>query len=210
MRQLHRHHLLAASILLGLALSPAGHATDDDAEKNPKTLSAVSVSADSMPQIGTIDEQRLSVSVNTVMSKQEMNAVPSTNIADVVARMPGLSAYSDMHLGQAATGENEYVTIRGLDSSYNAYTLNGFALPETDASTRAISLNMLAPFGIQSVKVSKAPTPDLPGDSIGGSIDMRTPTAFDFGKDGYARTTVQGQMNSLASDLGVSNKGGTV
>jgi len=210
MRHLHRHHLLAASILLGLALSPAGHATDDDAEKNPKTLSAVSVSADSMPQIGTIDEQRLSVSVNTVMSKQEMNAVPSANIADVVARMPGLSAYSDMHLGQAATGENEYVTIRGLDSSYNAYTLNGFALPETDASTRAISLNMLAPFGIQSVKVSKAPTPDLPGDSIGGSIDMRTPTAFDFGKDGYARTTVQGQMNSLASDLGVSNKGGTV
>ncbi|TQT03267.1 hypothetical protein EIJ44_08205, partial [Xanthomonas perforans] len=42
----------------------------------------------------------------------------------------------------------------------------GFGMPETDSSTRAISLNMLAPFGIQSVQVSKSPTPDMPGDSI--------------------------------------------
>ncbi|WP_266160515.1 TonB-dependent receptor [Dyella silvatica] len=205
----YKFSLLTASILIGLALSTVSHA-DDDIDKKTKTLSTVSVSADTIPDIGSVDEQRLSVSVNSVMSKQEMNAVPSANIADVVAHMPGLSAYSDMHLGQAATGENEYVTIRGLDSSYNAYTLNGFALPETDSSTRAISLNMLAPFGIQSVKVSKAPTPDMPGDSIGGTIDMRTPTAFDFEKDSYAKTTVQGQMNSLAHDLGVSNKGGTI
>lgn len=209
MNQPYKLNLLAVSVCLGLSLSSIAYA-DDDADKKTKTLSEVSVTADGTPSTGTIDEQRLGVSVSTVMTKQEMNAVPSANIADVVSHMPGLSAYSDMHLGQAATGENEYVTIRGLDSSYNAYTVNGFALPETDSSTRAISLNMLAPFGIQSVKVSKAPTPDMPGDSIGGTIDMRTPTAFDFEKDTYAKTTVQGQMNSLASDLGVSNKGGTV
>nr|WP_199040726.1 TonB-dependent receptor [Dyella sp. ASV24] len=209
MNQSYKLNLLAVSVCIGLSLSAIAHA-DDDADKKTKTLSEVSVTADGTPTTGTIDEQRLGTSVSSVMTKQEMNAVPSANIADVVSHLPGLSAYSDMHLGQAATGENEYVTIRGLDSSYNAYTVNGFALPETDSSTRAISLNMLAPFGIQSVKVSKAPTPDMPGDSIGGTIDMRTPTAFDFEKDTYAKTTVQGQMNSLASDLGVSNKGGTV
>jgi TonB-dependent receptor len=211
MNRTYKKNILAASVLLGLAFSAITHA-DDDTDKKSKTinLSTVNVSADGASTVGTIDEQRLAPSVSTVMTKQQMNAVPSANIADIVSHMPGLSAYSDMHLGQAATGENEYVTIRGLDSSYNAYTLNGFAMPETDSSTRAISLNMLAPFGIQSVKVSKAPTSDMPGDSIGGSIDMRTPTAFDFDKDTYAKTTVQGQMNSLAHDLGVSNKGGTV
>jgi TonB-dependent receptor len=209
MHQPYKLNLLAAAVCLGFSFSSFAHA-DDDVEKKTKNLSAVSVTADSTSTTGTVDEQRLAVSVSTVMTKQEMNAVPSANITDILSHMPGLSAYSDMHLGQAATGENEYVTIRGLDSSYNAYSLNGFALPETDSSTRAISLNMLAPFGIQSVKVSKAPTPDMPGDSIGGTIDMRTPTAFDFDKDVFAKTTVQGQMNSLASDLGVSSKGGTV
>lgn len=209
MTQPHKPTLFALSLCLGLGLGPAVHA-DEDADKKTKTLSEVKVTAGNMPAAGTVDEQRLGVSVSSVMTKQEITAVPSANIADVVSHMPGLSAYSDMHLGQAATGENEYVTIRGLDSSYNAYTVNGFALPETDSSTRAVSLDMLAPFGIQSVKVSKAPTSDMPGDSIGGTIDMRTPTAFDFEKDTYAKTTLQGQTNALASDLGVSHKGGTV
>ncbi|MDY1548849.1 TonB-dependent receptor [Luteibacter sp. PPL193] len=166
------------------------------------------MSVDAQVATGTVDEQRLSTGVTTVMGKQQIEAVPTANIADVLSRLPGLSSYSDMHLGQAATGESEYVTIRGLDSSYNAYTLNGFALPETDASTRAISLNMLAPFGIQSVKVPKTPTPDMAGDAIGGTIEMRTPTAFDFAGDTYAKTSVQGRLNDLAQHRGLSDKGG--
>lgn len=172
-------------------------------------MEAVTVKA-ALPAQGTVDEQRTAESVTTVMTRQDIAAVPAANIADVVSHMPGVSAYTDMQLGQAATGENGYVSIRGLDASYNAYSLNGFALPETDSSTRAISLDMLAPFGIQSVLVSKAPTPDMRGDSIGGTIDMRTPTAFDFEPGIYARTTVQGRMNGKAADLGLPDKGSMV
>jgi TonB-dependent receptor len=202
--------VLIASSLSAFGLAHAADDTDVDNLKHAKTLSSVDVKGKQLPDAGTVDEQRLSTSVSTVMSKAEIDAIPSANITDVVSHMPGLSAYSDMHLGQAATGENEYVTIRGLDSSYNAYTVNGSPLPETDASTRAISLNMLAPFGIQSIKVSKAPTPDMAGDSIGGAIDMRTPTAFDFEKDTYARTTVQGKLNDLASKRNQPDSGGTI
>jgi len=209
MRKPLPHALLSLSIALALCHTTAAHADDIDAttDKKVTALSGMNVDAQ-VPAAGTVDEQRLSAGVTTVMSKQEIDAVPTANIADVLSHLPGLSAYSDMHLGQAATGESEYVTIRGLDSSYNAYTLNGFALPETDSSTRAISLNMLAPFGIQSVKVSKTPTPDMAGDSIGGAIDMRTPTAFDFAGDTYAKSTVQGRMNDLAEHRGVPDKGG--
>lgn len=202
--------LLAISIVVSLAGVRPSHAADENGADDPqkaKTLEQVTVQASARTK-GTVDEQLAAKSISSVMTKQDIAAVPAANIADVVSHIPGLSAYTDMQLGQAATGENGYVSIRGLDASYNAYSLNGFALPETDSSTRAISLDMLSPFGIQSVLVSKAPTPDMRGDSIGGTIDMRTPSAFDFDKDFYARTTVQGRMNSKASNLGVPNKGG--
>ncbi|EKU26265.1 TonB-dependent receptor [Xanthomonas translucens pv. graminis] len=199
---------LTCAIALALTLSTPAFA--DALNERTTTLGSVNVQADQAPAPGSINEQRLSASVNSVMDKQQIDAVPSAGIADVVAHMPGLSAYSDMHLGQATTGENAYVSIRGMDASYNAYTLNGFGMPETDSSTRAISLNMLAPFGIQSVQVSKAPTPDMPGDAIGGAIDMRTPSAFDFDRDFHAKTTAQGQFSELASDLGGKDKGGTL
>lgn len=210
----HRPRPLCCAIALALALSPAAHASDAsdpaDASARTTTLDSVNVQAAQATVPGSLDEQRLSNGVNSVMSKQQIDAIPSAGIADVVAHLPGLSTYSDMHLGQATTGENAYVSIRGLDASYNSYRLNGFGMPETDSSTRAISLNMLAPFGIQSVKVSKSPTPDLPGDAIGGAIDMRTPSAFDFDGDFYGKTTTQGQFNALASDLGGKHTGGTL
>jgi len=196
---------------ISIALTFCAPAFAEDASpRTPTTLDSVNVQADQAPAPGSINEQRLSASVNSVMDKEQIDAIPSAGIADVLAHMPGLSAYSDMHLGQATTGENAYVSIRGMDASYNAYTLNGFGMPETDSSTRAISLNMLAPFGIQSVQVSKAPTPDMPGDAIGGAIDMRTPSAFDFDRDFHAKTTAQGQFSELASDLGGKDKGGTL
>lgn len=198
-------HRLSCAIAVVLSAPAFAHA----AELTTTTLDSVTVQATHAEAPGSLNEQRLSNSVNSVMSKQQIDAIPSGGIADVVAHMPGLSAYSDMHLGQATTGENAYVCIRGMDASYNAYTLNGFGMPETDSSTRAISLNMLAPFGIQSVQVSKSPTPDMPGDSIGGAIDMRTPNAFDFDRDVYAKSTAQGQFNALAKHLGGKHGGGT-
>ena len=168
--------LLSLAIAVALCHVPTVRADDVDTTKDEKKVTALNgMSVDAQGATGTVDGQRLSTGVTTVMSKQQIDAIPTANSADGLSHLPGLSSYSDMHLGQAATGESEYVTIRGLDSSYNSYTLNGFALPETDSSTRAISLNMLAPFGIQSVKVSKTPSPDMPGDSIGGAKIGRAP-----------------------------------
>ncbi|WP_129588873.1 TonB-dependent receptor [Xanthomonas campestris] len=205
-----QHPRSARRLSCAIALALSAPVFAETPALSTTTLDAVTVQAKHVATPGSFDEQRLSSSVNSVMSKQQIDAIPSGGIADVVAHMPGLSAYSDMHLGQATTGENAYVSIRGMDASYNAYTLNGVGMPETDSSTRAISLNMLAPFGIQSVQVSKSPTPDMPGDSIGGAIDMRTPNAFDFDRDLYAKTTAQGQFNALASTLGGKDSGGTL
>lgn len=114
-----------------------------------------------------------------------------------------------MGLGQASTGQAEYITIRGIDSSYNAYTLNGVRAPQADPSTRALSLKLVPPYGIQSVAVEKTPTPDMDGDSIGGIVDIRTPNAFDFAGP-MARFSVDGNLAGLANGLGAPSAGGGV
>lgn len=154
-----------------------------------------------------LSEQKNGIGVSTILSRTQIERAPETNLADILTRLPGLSAYSNMSGGQAATGENQYVTIRGLDSSYNAYSLNGERIAPADPTTRAISFDMLAPYGISSVKVDKTVNADQDGDSIGGAIDIRIPTAFDFSHP-FEKVSVQGQLNQEASDIGTSDLGG--
>ena len=186
----------------GAATATAGSITPGQAER-------INVRAvHSGTETAALDEQRRSVGVASVMSREQLERAPETNLSDILTRLPGVSAYSDMGSGQAATGESQYMTIRGLDSSYNAYTLNGERIAPADPSTRAISFDMLAPYGITSIKVSKSTTADMDGDAIGGAIDIRTPTAFDFSGP-YQKVTLQGQLNDKAAQIGTDDLGGT-
>ncbi|GBQ11382.1 TonB-dependent receptor [Swaminathania salitolerans] len=154
-----------------------------------------------------LDEQRRSSQVTTILSREQIERAPETNLADILTRLPGVSAYSNMAGGQAATGESQFMTIRGLDSSYNAYTLNGERIAPADPSTRAISFDMLAPYGITAIKVSKSTNAEMDGDAIGGAIDIRTPTAFDFSGP-YRKIILQGQLNDNAARTGTPDLGG--
>lgn len=155
---------------------------------------------------GAQEEKRQAAAVTSIMSAEEIAGRPGGNIVDVITHLPGLSGFGDMGQGQAATGEQEYVSIRGIDSSYNAYTMNGVRVPQADPNSRALSLKLVPPFGVQSVRVTKTPTVDMDGDAIGGSIDIRTPTAFDFDKS-MVRVTGTGHFAQLANDRGAAAGG---
>lgn len=154
-------------------------------------------------------EKQADVAVTAIMSAEEISQRPGATIVDVLSHLPGISAFSDMGLGQASTGQAEYITIRGIDSSYNAYTLNGVRAPQADPSSRALSLKMVPPYGIESVAVVKTPTPDMDGDAIGGIVDIRTPNAFDFSGP-MMKVSVNGNLSGFASELGAPSGGGGV
>ena len=101
-----QHPRSARRLSCAIALALSAPVFAEAPAPSTTTLDAVTVQAKHVATPGSFDEQRLSSSVNSVMSKQQIDAIPSGGIADVVAHMPGLSAYSDMHLGQATTGEN--------------------------------------------------------------------------------------------------------
>ena len=208
-----RHHAYSISLLaLGAALT-ASAALAQSAPPNPSDASNPSEVVVTAKHAGSVEaalqEKKTGVGVTAIMSAEEIAERPGATIVDVLAHLPGISTFSDMGLGQASTGQAEYITIRGIDSSYNAYTLNGVRAPAADPSSRALSLKMVPPYGIESVAVEKTPTPDMDGDAIGGIVDIRTPNAFDFSGP-MARLSVDGNLANLASDLGARSAGGGV
>jgi len=206
------HSKAATTPQVSVAKSTAVVSTPKKVKKvtlTPLKTESITVHGQAGTAATAMAEQRNSIGVASVLSREQIERAPQTNLSDVLTRLPGLSAYSNMNQGQAATGENQYVTIRGLDSSYNAYTLNGERATGADPSTRAVSFDMLAPYGITAIKVTKSTTADMDGDAIGGAIDIRTPTAFDFNGP-YRKITVQGQLADLAAGIGTSDLGGNV
>ncbi|MBC7032768.1 TonB-dependent receptor plug domain-containing protein, partial [Salmonella enterica subsp. enterica serovar Enteritidis] len=69
----------------------------------------------------TQNEQIRSSSLVSIISGEELRAQPQQNLADLLTRMPGINASVDQSRNAAATGEAQYLSIRGLDTAYNAY-----------------------------------------------------------------------------------------
>jgi TonB-dependent receptor len=202
--------LLAIAAALTAAPAQAQTTPQNSTSDNASKPSEVVVTAKRSGSVeSALREKQADIAVTAIMSAEEISERPGATIVDVLSHLPGISTFSDMGLGQASTGQAEYITIRGIDSSYNAYTLNGVRAPAADPSSRALSLKMVPPYGIQSVAVVKTPTADMDGDAIGGIVDIRTPNAFDFSGPMF-RLSVDGNLANLASDLGVRSGGGGV
>ncbi len=178
--------MLAALLPVGAAAEGPG---DHDIVVNGQRLSAQKA----------LEAKRKASSVVEVISADDLGKIPDATVADALARVPGLSVIVNQE-----TGEGQYVTIRGLSGTYNAVSINGVRVAQTDSGSRDVSLNVLPPNGLAEIRVTKTLTPDQDGDAIGGTIDFRTPTAFDFQAPQVARAWLTGGFNSYARHSGES------
>jgi TonB-dependent receptor len=79
----------------------------------------------------------------------------------------------------------------------NSVRLNGVSLATPERGDRVVALDVLPTDSLAAVEVTKVPTPDMDADGLGGSINVRTRSAFDA--DGrQLQATAQGQYNHLA------------
>ncbi|MBC7284858.1 TonB-dependent receptor [Hoeflea sp.] len=177
---------LAAS---GVTSASVAHAqTDQSAEDGTIVVSGQRVSLES-----AIAAKKAADTVIDEISADDLGKLPDANVADALARLPGVNVVVNQD-----TGEGEYVTIRGLSGTYNAVTINGVRVAQTDPNSRDVSLTVLPPNGLAAVRVTKTITPDQDGDAIGGTIDFRTPTAFDFQNRTTLRLYATGGINGRA------------
>jgi TonB-dependent receptor len=184
----------AVAALIAASAAPAWAQSQDETRSEE---SSITVTGQRMSVASAIQEKKSAANVVEVISADDLGKLPDANVADAIARVPGVSVIVNQD-----TGEGEYVTIRGLSGTYNAVTINGVRVAQTDPSSRDVSLNVLPPNGLAAIRVSKTLTPDMDGDAIGGTIDFRTPTAFDFRKDTILRLYANGGLNGRAHSAG--------
>jgi len=109
----------------------------------------------------------------SALSSDDIGNLPDKNAAEALARLPGVSVQRDQ-------GEGRYVTVRGLGPDMNAVTINGALVPSPEASRRAVALDVLPAGLIRSLEVSKTLTPDMDANSLGGTVEVKTLSAFDL------------------------------
>ncbi len=163
------HHLPKTLTALGAGLLAAGgvHAAD------APDVGTVVVTGQRASLARAIAAQEKADNIVSVVSSDDIGGLPDKNAAEALARLPGVAVQRDQ-------GEGRYVVVRGLDADYNSVTINGATVPSPEASRRAVALDVLPAGLIRELAVTKTLTPDQDANALGGSIDVRTLSAFDL------------------------------
>ena len=172
-----RHPLhLAIVASLALAAGPAIAQQADDSQQAASpgvlTLDTVEVRGQFESQMRAIDFKRASDAIQDTVSADSMGQYPDQNVGESLSRLPGISVTRDQ-------GEGRYVVIRGLDAAQNSVTVDGIGMGTPEDSSRAAPLDVIPSESTERLTVIKAPTPDMPGDSLGGTIMVESASAFD-------------------------------
>lgn len=120
--------------------------------------------------------QKNAAGIMNVIASDAIGKLPDRNAAEAVQRISGVSIERDH-------GEGRYVTVRGTPLQWNSTLINGNRMPTSEGTsdnssgTRTSPLDIFPSEMIEYVQLSKAITPDIEGDAIGGSVNFITKTA---------------------------------
>lgn len=106
------------------------------------------------------------------ISAEQITKLGDSNAAQALKRVTGVSVQ-----------DGKYVFVRGLSERYTKVTFNGAEIPALDPERNTVQLDIFPSNIIESIIVNKTFTPDMPGESTGGQVDIITkdfPEKFTF------------------------------
>lgn len=141
-----------------------------------------------------INERLTDANVVDTLGSETINRLGDSTVGGVLRRLPGLTLVND-----------QFVYIRGLGERYSSNLLNGARIPSPDLTRNVIPLDIFPTSIVESLRVQKAWSPDLPANFGGGNVDIRTrtiPDSFLF------QVQLGTGYNDLNSDDGITYPGG--
>ncbi len=70
--------------------------------------------------------------------------------------------------------------VRGTEPRLTNVTIDGITVPSPEPTVRQVRLDVMPADLVESVEVNKTLAPNMDGDGIGGSVNMKTKTAGEF------------------------------
>ncbi len=141
----------------------AAGATDDGGDEGPADVEEFVVKAEKVEDLMTlrIDSDQLL----NVVGAEEFSKFSAGNVAEVLERVAGVTV-----------AEGQFAIIRGLEDRYGSTVLDGAAVPSPDPNSQSVQLDLFPSEVVGSVGVVKTFSPELPSNSAGGAIDIKTHT----------------------------------
>lgn len=171
----------------------------------------------------TAERQLISKNDVSVVDAKFIESHPDTNIAETLARLPGvnvLSATAGGSIGgtaamidNASRGEGQFISVRGIGPDYTLNLIDGVNVASAKPASRQIQLSLMPPLGFSQVVVSKTGQASDSGEWISGFIDFHTASAFEIGHDLYSlkgRGDFGAQGYNYGKYRGPFNDGGVV
>lgn len=112
--------------------------------------------------------QKNSATISDGISADIIKKTPDRNTGDVLKRVSGTTIQ-----------DNKFVIVRGLSDRYNIALVDNAILPSTEPNRKAFSFDIIPSAMVDNIIITKAATPDLPGDFAGGVINILTKEAPD-------------------------------
>ncbi len=119
-----------------------------------------------------LTQQMTAPNIKNVMAQEEMERFPDMNTAEALQRVPGISVTRSL-------GEGRFVQLRGTEPRLTTVTVNGERIASPQDEERFIGLDVINASQLSAIEVTKALTPDMDGDAIGGTVNLITKSAFD-------------------------------
>ena len=129
-----------------------------------------------------LKEQKRADQISSVVHADGIGQLPDDNAAEALQRIPGVSTERDQ-------GEGRFVSVRGLGADLNSVTINGTLVPAPESDRRGVALDVLPSELVQSLAVVKTLTPDMDANSLGGTVQVESLSAFDHDGLFYMITT---------------------
>jgi TonB-dependent receptor len=139
-------------------------------------------------EAAALQVQKNSDSLVTVVASDSVGRLPDQNIAQATGRLPGVAVERDQ-------GQARYISLRGAPNYWTTLSFDGINVvsPEgRDARFDSIPSALAA-----QIVVSKAVTPDMPGETISGNVNIITRSGLDY--DGFR---ISGKLGAGQTELG--------
>jgi len=127
-------------------------------------------------------EEKNANSISSIIGSEEFSKKGDSDAASALRRVTGVTIVD---------GRDIYV--RGLGDRYSNIEMNSMPLPSPNPTKRVVPLDIFPSGVIQSMKVQKSATPDIPSSFGGGYVDIRTRAQA---KEDYARIALEVKGNS--------------
>jgi iron complex outermembrane recepter protein len=126
------------------------------------------------------NEQRHAANIKNVVSADAFGDISGGNIAEFLKYLPGLAL--DLESGEAIS-----VSVRGIGSNMTAVSVDGAqaANSVSQGQSRNFQFKQISMNNASRIELYKVPTPANPADSLGGSVNIVSKSAFERSKSQF-------------------------